>query len=62
MSIYFILMVLDNAPLECHQILKATPHGRPATQTNKARQAVMNSGIDAGPGFDSDPEFAFEQQ
>ena len=52
MSIYFILMVLDNAPLECHQILNATPHGYPATHTNKARQAVVNSGIDVGPGFD----------
>ena len=52
MSIYFILMVLDNTPLECYQILNATPHGRPATHTNKARQAVVNSGIGVGPGFD----------
>ena len=27
MSIYFILMVLDNAPLECHRILNAAPLG-----------------------------------
>ena len=47
MSIYFILMVIDNAPLECHQIVNATPHGCPAAHTNKARQAVVNSGIDA---------------
>ena len=53
MSIYFILMVLDNAPLECHQILNATPHGCPATHTNKARQVVVNSGIGVGPGFDA---------
>ena len=52
MSIYFILIVLDNAPLDCHQILNATPHGYPATPTNKARQAVVNSGIDIGSGFD----------
>ena len=45
-------MVLDNAPLECYQILNATPHGRLATHTNKARQAVVNSGIGVGPGFD----------
>ena len=48
MSIYFILMVLDNAPLECHRTLNATPHGCPATHTNKARQAVMNYGIEWG--------------
>ena len=43
---------VDNAPLECHQILNATPHGYPATHTNKARQVVVNSGIGVGPGFD----------
>ena len=31
---------------------RATPHGCPATHTNKARQAVMNSSIDVGPDFD----------
>ena len=53
-------MVLDNAPLECHQILNATPHGYPATHTNKARQAVVNSGIDVGPSFDVEVQTNFE--
>ena len=67
LSIYFILMVLDNAPLGCYQIMNAAPHGRPATHTNKARRTVVNAGIGVGPGrmithhIHSDPELLVQR-